>query len=94
MDVGNSRCQMNKLRRMSVMSKPGRILIAGAGGYIGGRLLKALEAADHQIRCLARRPEFLVQKVKTTTEVIAGDLLEVSSLPPAFEAVDTAYYLV
>ena len=36
------------------------ILLTGATGYVGGRLLKALRAAGYPVRCLARRPEFLV----------------------------------
>ena len=35
------------------------ILITGATGYVGGQLLKALLAADHRVRCLARRPAAL-----------------------------------
>jgi nucleoside-diphosphate-sugar epimerase len=36
-----------------------RILLSGATGYIGGRLLRALEAGGNKVRCLARRPERL-----------------------------------
>jgi uncharacterized protein YbjT (DUF2867 family) len=32
------------------------VLLTGASGYIGGRLLKALEKASRPVRCLARRP--------------------------------------
>ena len=35
------------------------VLLTGATGYIGGRLLKALEDATCPVRCLARHPEFL-----------------------------------
>ena len=33
-----------------------RILLTGATGYVGGRLLKALERKGHAVRCLARQP--------------------------------------
>ena len=36
-----------------------KILLTGATGYIGGRLLRRLEAAGYGVRCLARRPEVL-----------------------------------
>ena len=41
------------------------ILLTGATGYVGGRLLAALESAGHRLRCLARRPEHqkLVQEL-------------------------------
>jgi uncharacterized protein YbjT (DUF2867 family) len=70
------------------------ILLTGATGYIGGRLLKALEARGHRVRCLARRPEFLQPRVAEATEVIKGDLLDATSLAPALAGVDSAYYLV
>lgn len=70
------------------------ILIAGASGYVGGRLLKALEDAGERVRCLARRPEFLRPRVAASTEVVQGDVLDPASLAPAMRGVDTAYYLV
>jgi len=80
---------------MSERVQPERlILIAGASGYVGGRLLKALEDAGHRVRCLARRPEFLRPRVAASTEVVQGDVLDPSSLAPAMDGVDTTYYLV
>jgi uncharacterized protein YbjT (DUF2867 family) len=70
-----------------------RILIAGATGYIGGRLLPALEHAGFKVRCLARHPRS-VRSTGGKMEVIAGDVLDRTSLVPAFEGIDTAYYLV
>jgi uncharacterized protein YbjT (DUF2867 family) len=69
------------------------ILLAGASGYVGGRLLRSLEAAGHRVRCLARRPEFLRPRVAKHTQVAQGDVLDRDSLRAAMEGVDTAYYL-
>ena len=71
-----------------------RILLTGATGYVGGRLLAALEQAGHRVRCLARRPEFLKPRVAAGTEVVAGDLLDRASLTPALAGMEAAYYLV
>jgi uncharacterized protein YbjT (DUF2867 family) len=71
-----------------------RILLAGATGYIGGRLLRLLEEQGHRVRCLARRPEVLRQKVSPSTEVVAGDVLDRPSLDIALHGVNAAYYLV
>ena len=71
-----------------------RILLTGATGYVGGRLLKALEADGRSVRCLARRPENLVGKVGDATEVVRGDLLDRGSLERAMAGVEVAYYLV
>jgi uncharacterized protein YbjT (DUF2867 family) len=70
------------------------ILLTGASGYVGGRLLKALESAGTRLRCLARRPEYLTPRVSSSTEVVKGDCLDRASLAPALAGVDIAYYLV
>src|SRR6204780_3396895 len=70
------------------------VLLTGASGYIGGRLLKGLEKAGWPVRCLARRPDFLEARVAVSTEVIKADCLDRSSLVPAMAGVQTAYYLV
>ena len=71
-----------------------RVLLTGATGYIGGRLLGRLEAEGHAVRCLARRPEALRRKIGPATEVVAGDLLDRSTLDVAMAGVEAAYYLV
>jgi uncharacterized protein YbjT (DUF2867 family) len=70
------------------------ILLTGATGYIGGRLLGVLELAGNRIRCLARRPDFLQPRVGDATEVVTGDMLDIDSLRNAMQDVHTAYYLV
>ncbi len=69
------------------------ILLTGATGYVGGRLRQAHEAAGRPLRCMARRPDHLRDRVGPATEVIAGDVHEPASLGPALRGVDTAYYL-
>jgi uncharacterized protein YbjT (DUF2867 family) len=71
-----------------------RILLTGATGYVGGRLLKALEEKGYRVRCLARRPEFLRARVGSATEVVRGDVLDKSSLAAALDGIAAAYYLV
>jgi uncharacterized protein YbjT (DUF2867 family) len=70
------------------------VLLTGASGYVGGRLLKRLESLGIRVRCLARRPEFLRPRVDPGTQVVAGDVLDPGSLTGALQGVDTAYYLV
>jgi uncharacterized protein YbjT (DUF2867 family) len=73
---------------------PPRILLTGATGYVGGRLLPVLERAGIPVRCMARRPEFLVGRVGSATEIVRGDCLDPATLDPALRGVRTAYYLV
>ena len=70
------------------------ILLTGATGYVGGRLLAALEARGRRVRCLARHPENLRGRVAASTEVVRGDVLAAESLTAALEGVRTAFYLV
>src|SRR5208283_2441996 len=70
------------------------VLLTGASGYIGGRLLKALEYAGWPVRCLARRPDFLRPRVAHSTEVVKADCLDRSSLAASMTGARNAYYLV
>lgn len=72
----------------------GPLLLTGATGYVGGRLLAALEARGRRVRCLARRPQNLAGRVAATTEVVRGDVLDPASLADALRGVRTAIYLV
>lgn len=72
----------------------GLVLLTGASGYVGGRLLHQLEGAGWRVRCLGRRPEFLQARVGPRTEVVRGDVLDPDSLGAALRGVRTAYYMV
>jgi uncharacterized protein YbjT (DUF2867 family) len=70
------------------------ILLTGATGYVGGRLLRRLEEERLPVRCLCRDPEALRWRVAPDTELALGDLLQPASLDSAFSDVTTAFYLV
>lgn len=70
---------------------PGKVLVAGATGFIGIRLVKELVTSGCKVRCLVRRPDAVLP---TGAEPAAGDLLEPATLKAACSGIDTAYYLV
>jgi uncharacterized protein YbjT (DUF2867 family) len=77
-----------------LVSDPDRVLVTGATGYVGGRLLTALVTAGHHVRCLARRPEALQHRAGPQVEVVAGDVQDPVSLERALAGCRAAYYLV
>ncbi len=70
------------------------ILLTGATGYVGGRLLPLLEEAGYRVRCLTRKAASLEGDVAGETEIVEGNVLKPDTLPPAMEGVDTAFYFV
>ncbi|NIP31067.1 MAG: DUF2867 domain-containing protein [Candidatus Dadabacteria bacterium] len=71
------------------------ILLTGATGYIGGSLLNYLESTNkYNLRCIARKPDYIEPRVDKRTEVVYGDVLDPSSLSDALKNIDVAFYLV
>lgn len=78
---------------MNNNSKPS-ILLTGATGYVGGRLLTRLEHEGFPLKCLVRNPDALKNRVRPSTKVYAGDVLDPTSLSDAFKNVHTSFYLI
>jgi uncharacterized protein YbjT (DUF2867 family)/uncharacterized protein YndB with AHSA1/START domain len=72
-----------------------RILITGATGYVGGRLVPRLLAAGHDVRCMVRDPSRLQGRPWINqVDTVSGDVLDEATLAPALTGIDVAYYLV
>ncbi|MCG3178933.1 MAG: hypothetical protein BIFFINMI_01263 [Phycisphaerae bacterium] len=70
------------------------ILLTGATGYVGGRLLRALEADGRRVRCMVRGAGRLAGRASPQTGVVEGEVLRPESLAAALAGVHTAYYLI
>jgi len=71
------------------------VLVTGATGYIGGRLVPELLAAGFSVRVLARSPDRLRDRPwADQIEVVAGDATDPGAVAEALKDVDVAYYLL
>ncbi|MGL5690945.1 MAG: SDR family oxidoreductase [Bacteroidales bacterium] len=72
------------------------ILLTGVTGYIGGRMLPLLLAANHQVYCLIRDIKRMPEEYRQNPQIhlIEGDLVKGSGLAAIPEDLDVAYYLV
>jgi uncharacterized protein YbjT (DUF2867 family)/uncharacterized protein YndB with AHSA1/START domain len=71
------------------------VLVTGATGYIGGRLVARLVEAGYRVRCLVRDTSRIEGRPwAPQVEVVRGDVLDPSTLADAMRDVTSAYYLV
>jgi uncharacterized protein YbjT (DUF2867 family) len=71
------------------------ILVTGATGYVGGRLVPRLLEAGYRVRCLIRDPSRTQGRAWVKrVELVQGDMLDPQSLAVVMRDVDTVYYLI
>jgi uncharacterized protein YbjT (DUF2867 family)/uncharacterized protein YndB with AHSA1/START domain len=71
------------------------VLVTGATGYVGGRLVPRLLENGYRVRVLVRDPRRLQGRPwLEAVEVVQGDVLDPETLPAALQDVQTAYYLI
>ncbi len=72
----------------------GKILVTGATGYIGGRLVPELLDRGYDVRVMVRAFSREYRERWPGVEVVTADALDPESLIPALNGVHTAYYLI
>ena len=68
------------------------VLLTGATGYVGGRLLPRLQDGAGELRCLVRDPGRAPAAVRE--RAVRGDALSGEGLDAALDGIDVAYYLI
>jgi uncharacterized protein YbjT (DUF2867 family) len=72
----------------------GKVLVTGATGYIGGRLVPELLARGYQVRVLVRSPSSEYRERWPGAEIVVADALKQETLRKALDEIHTAYYLI
>lgn len=72
----------------------GKVLVTGASGYIGGRLVPELVARGYKVRIMVRADSPEYKKSWPDVEVAISDALNIDSLKEALQDIDTVYYLI
>ncbi len=77
------------------MARSERILVTGATGYIGGRLVPRLLQEGYRVRVLVRsRVRVLSRPWSAQVEIMTGDIFDPQTLAEVLAEVDSAYYLI
>jgi uncharacterized protein YbjT (DUF2867 family) len=82
---------MEHVKEENMETRQGTVLVAGATGFIGKRLVSSLLTEGFRVRAVVHSPGMRFPK---GVETIPGDLLVRSSLDPVLDGIDTAFYLV
>ena len=90
-DTARPRCQ-----ELPTTPRPeiGTVLVTGATGYIGGRLVPELLARGYRVRVMVRRESAAELRRWPAAEVAVADALDPAALLEVLRGVHTAYYLI
>jgi uncharacterized protein YbjT (DUF2867 family) len=76
------------------LSLKGAVLVTGASGYIGGRLVPELLARGYRVRVMVRSEPDHYKSIWPQAEVVIADALNHESLRSALRGVHTVFYLI
>jgi uncharacterized protein YbjT (DUF2867 family) len=71
-----------------------KVLVTGASGYIGGRLVRELSARGYKVRTMVRSHAVHYQNLWPGVEVVIADALNPQTLETALNGIHTAFYLI
>lgn len=72
----------------------GKVLVTGATGYIGGRLVPNLKSRGYKVRVMVRGDASQLKQRWPGVEIVIGDALDLESLIKALKGIHTAFYLI
>jgi uncharacterized protein YbjT (DUF2867 family) len=72
----------------------GKILVTGATGYVGGRLIKELLIRGYDVRAMVRSESYVYSDRWPGVEIVQADALNYEELSKALDGVSVVYYLI
>jgi uncharacterized protein YbjT (DUF2867 family) len=72
----------------------GKVLVTGASGYVGGRLVNELLARGYRVRVMVRASSPVYAQMWPSAEIAVADAMAPAALHDALRDVHTAYYLI
>lgn len=94
----NNPSEISELFCYDLPSRPlegaGKILVSGASGYIGGRLVPELLARGYKVRAIVRGDPLAYKNTWPGAEIIKADALRKDDLRQALSGIEAAYYLI
>lgn len=71
-----------------------KILVSGATGYVGSKLVPRLVKRGYDVSCMVRDAARVARAIAEDTQIVVADSLQPETLPSAMKGVDVAYYLI
>lgn len=71
-----------------------KILVSGATGYVGSRLVPRLLAEKHDVSCLVRRESRVTPAFARDVRMVRGNALQPQTLIEPMQGIEVAYYLI
>ncbi|MEN8601769.1 SDR family oxidoreductase [Microbacterium rhizosphaerae] len=95
LELGSPTGREDALRAVEQGGRMPSVLVLGATGYIGGRLVPRLLNAGYRVRVLARSAARVAAfDWANGVEVVEGDAADAAAMAQAVEGIDILYYLV
>ncbi len=71
-----------------------KILVSGANGYVGSKLIPRLVASGYEVSCMVRNASRLDRRMAEGVRVVVADALKPENLAAAMQGINVAYYLI